>query len=741
MTRIPSKDELVAWLEENPSATGKREIARAFGIKGAGRIELKRLLREMQDEGLIQKRGRRVGAPGALPTVTMLRALGPDSDGDIFAEPMNWEGEGDPPRILFMPRKGDPALTEGDRFLAKLRPVEGEFALNYEARLIKKIGSGPRQMLGIYRKGPDGGRVVPIEKKADKEWLIPSGAGMDARDGELVEAESTGGPRMGLPRGKITSRLGDPGAPKQVSLIALHQHGIPDAFPNDVVAEAEAARDRAKGREDLTTLDLLTIDPADARDHDDAVFAAPDDDPANPGGHVVWVAIADVAAYVRPGTKLDSEARTRGNSTYFPDRVSPMLPEKLSTDLCSLHEGVERPCLAVRMVLNAEGEKQSHRFTRGMMRSRASLSYEQARAAADGQAGAVPLGLEKVIAQLYTAYRAAATARDRRQPLDLDLPERRIELSDDGEVTAIRQRERLDAHRLIEEFMILANVAAAEELEALDRPCLYRVHEEPNAEKIDALRESVETLGLTLAKGQVLQTRHLNDLLRGARGTDAEEMVNLQVLRAQTQAYYSAENFGHFGLHLRRYAHFTSPIRRYADLLVHRALTGELSDDDVERLAETASQISQTERRSMDAERDTIDRYLAHYLAGREGASFRGRISGIARFGLFVKLDETGADGLIPIGTLGREYFHFDAEALTLTGERSGRVLGLGMRAEVRLVEATPVTGGLIFELLSADGAAPSPRGRRRGGPKRKLAKSKVAKAKATRKAKRKARG
>ena len=740
MKSLPSKDTILAWLKDNPTSTGKRDIARAFGIKGAGRIELKQMLRELQDEGHIEKRRRRVLAPGHLPPVAMLIAEGPDADGDLFAKPMTWESDEDPPSILVMPKKGDPALGAGDRFLAKLRPVEGEISLQYEARLIKKIGQGARRLLGIFRAEAEGGRLIPVDKKSDKEWLIPPGATDGAKDGELIEAEAIPGPRLGLPRGRVIDRLGDPGAPRQVSLIAMHQHDIPHAFPEDVIAEAEAAQPVGpEGREDLRPIPLVTIDPSDARDHDDAVAAMPD--PDNPGGHIVWVAIADVAHYVRPGTKLDREARKRGNSTYFPDRVSPMLPEALSADLCSLHEHVDRPCLAVRLTLDENGQKTAHRFTRAIMTSRASISYEQAQAAADGRPDAQTAPLMKaVITPLWAAYRAAARARDARQPLDLDLPERRVEIGEDGEVAAIRQRDRLDAHRLIEEFMILANVAAAEELQANRRPCLYRVHEEPKEDKIDALRETVETLGMVLSKGQSVRTRHLNDLLRAARETDAEEMVNLQVLRAQTQAYYASENFGHFGLNLRAYAHFTSPIRRYADLIVHRALMRELSPEDIERLDETAKQISQTERRSMEAERDTTDRYLAQYLSGREGATFLGRVSGIARFGLFVKLDDTGADGLIPIGSLGREYFHYDAEALTLTGDRSGQVLAMGMRAEVRLVEATPVTGGLIFELLSAEGAIPPRRSGRpsKATPRRKLAKSRIAKAKAARKARRK---
>ncbi|MBY8975289.1 ribonuclease R [Rhodobacteraceae bacterium NNCM2] len=737
MSDLPTKDAILDWLRANPRASGKRDIARAFNIKGAARIDLKRILREMQDDGLISKRQKRMRPPGELPPVTLLTALAPDEDGDVFAEPVEWEEEAEPPRILFMPKKGDPGLGPGDRFLARLRPVEGEFALNYEARLIKKLGQSAPRILGIFREGRDGDRIVPVSKKADREWLVPRGASEGARDGELVEAEKIAGPRMGLPRAKVTERLGDPGAPRQVSLIAIHEHEIPDTFPDKAIAEAEAAEPVALGeREDLRGLPLLTIDPPDARDHDDAVAAAPDDDPANPGGHVVWVAIADVAHYVRPGTALDKEAKKRGNSTYFPDRVSPMLPEALSADLCSLHEGVDRPCLAIRMVLDSGGNKIGHRVTRGMMRSAASLSYAQAQDIEDGRLELDP-GLNRAIRNLFAAYRAADEARKQRQPLDLDLPERRVEIDDEGEVARIQLRERFDAHRLIEEFMILANVAAAETLEAQRRPCLYRVHEEPNDEKMDALRETVEALGMKLAKGQAVRTSQLNQLLRAARDTDAAELVNMQVLRSQTQAYYAPENIGHFGLNLARYAHFTSPIRRYADLIVHRALMKELTEDEIDSLGSIAEHISTTERRSMDAERDTVDRYVAHYLSGRVGAEFPGRISGVAKFGLFVKLDETGADGLIPISTLGREYFQFDAEALTLRGERSGTVLSVGMRAVVRLAEASPVTGGLIFDLISAEGGERmGSRGRSRA-PKKKLGNSRLARTKARRKARR----
>ncbi len=743
MRELPSKDEILAWIRENPHTVGKREIARAFGLKGADRAALKGVLRELEEEGAIVKRRRKIGTEGHLPPVLMLVAEAPDADGDIHARPKDWDADDPPPAILYVPRPGEPPLGPGDRFLAKLAPVEDPDRLRYEARLIKKVGSGPRRMLGVYRETAEGGRIVPVDKRSDREWLVPRGAGSGARDGELVEAEATETRRFGLPRAQIVERLGDPSAPGQVSLIAIHQHGIPDAFPEEVRAAAEAAAlPGTEGREDLRDLPLATIDPADARDHDDAVAAIPDDDPANPGGHVVWVAIADVACLVRPGSVLDREARSRGNSTYFPDRVAPMLPERLSADLLSLRAGVDRPVLALRMVLSADGEKREHRFTCAVMRSRADLVYEHVQAVADGHADDP---LAPAIAHLYAAFRAAWSARQRRQPLDLDLPERRIVLGPDGEVAAIPIRERLDAHRLIEEFMILANVCAAETLEAQRRPLLYRVHEEPDPERIDALRETLASVGIALAKGQVLRTGDLNRVLGQAAETDAQETVHMQVLRAQAQAYYGPENHGHFGLALPRYAHFTSPIRRYADLIVHRALIAGLrlgtdgqTAEEAAGLREIGEAISRTERRSMEAERDTVDRYVAAYMADREGAEFEGRISGVGRFGLFVKLHDTGADGLVPISSLGREYFHHDPELATLTGERSGRVLAAGMHARVRLLEAVPVTGGLLFELLEATGTAPRRHRSGAAGSKRgRVERSRLAKVKARRQSRR----
>ncbi len=730
MKHFPSKAEILDWIKDNPSQSSKRDIARAFGIKGQARIELKRILRALYAEGHLSKDRKTYRDKNSLAPVELLHITAQDKDGDLFAEPLNWKGEGKAPSVLFVPKKGDPALEIGDRILCRISETD-DAHIPFEGRLIRRIGRGAEKIVGIYRAQDFGGQIVPVDKKSDRAWQVAPEGRNGARDGELVEAENIGGRMRGLGRARVVARIGDPSAPKSISLIAIHEHGIPDHFPEAVLEEAARAEpvEAPGAREDLRHLPLFTIDPADARDRDDAICAMPDPDG---DGHIVWVAIADVAHYVRPGTALDREARKRGNSTYFPDRVVPMLPDILSGDLCSLHAGVERPCIALRMVLDKNGNRKSHRFTRGLMKSPAALSYHQAQAAIDGAPDGVTAPIvETALKPLWAAYGAARIAREKRQPLHLDLPERQIVLSDEGKVTSVAFKDRFDAHKLVEEFMILANVCAAETLEAARADFIYRVHEEPNADKMEALHETVQSVGMVLAKGQRLTTAQLNRLLDQAAGGEHAELINMIVLRSMTQAYYGPQNMGHFGLNLQRYAHFTSPIRRYADLIVHRALVkahgwGEdgLTPAEADNLETIAEHISQTERRSMLAERDTTDRYLSAFLSDEVGSAFAGVVSGVARFGLFVKLDDTGADGLIPVSRLGQEYFIYDEDSRTLTGEHSRRVLRAGLRAKVKLEEADPLTGGLLFELLEVDGKA-LPAGRR-GKKNRSVAKGKA---------------
>lgn len=755
MSQFPNKDAVLQWIKDNPKLTTKRDIAKAFGIKGAARIELKQMLRELQAEGHLAKRRSGFRDPSSLPPVSVLRLLEPDAQGDMFAHPVEWTGGGTPPKILFEPKKGEPALGPGNRILARLTATPGA-EQDYIARLIRAIGENPLRLIGIFRKGSDAGRIVPIDKGSDKEWAVALGADGGARDGELVEAEQSGPKaRMGLPNARIINRLGDPGAPKAVSLIAIHQHAIPDHFSDAAVAAADAAKPAGlKGREDLRDLALLTIDPADARDRDDAILAMPDPGADNVGGHILWVAIADVAHYVRPGSALDQDALDRGNSTYFPDRVVPMLPDTLSGDLCSLHEAVPRAVIAVEMRITSDGRKIAHRFVRGLMQSKASFSYEDVQSAMDGRVSerVAPL-LDTVIKPLYAAYKALAEARAARQPLNLDLPERQIVLSDQGKVSSVAFKERLDAHRLVEEFMVLANVAAAETLVAKKVPLLFRVHEEPAKDRLEALREVADASNLNLAKGQVLKTAHLNRLLAQAAGTDQSELISMAVLRSMTQAYYSPDNLGHFGLALRDYAHFTSPIRRYSDLVVHRALItahgwGDdgLTPEAIELLHDIGKKISATERRSMVAERDTNDRYLAAFLSDRVDTELPGRISGVTSFGIFVRLDETGADALVLLRSLGDDYYHHDAGKHQLQGDRTGRIIMPGQKVVVKLSEASPLTGGLMAELVTLEGEElPQGGGRRsfgRGGAsKSHKARKGARKAKSDKHARRRAQG
>ncbi len=632
-----------------------------------------------------------------------------DADGDLFVRAA--KAGPDAPLARLAPDRteaqgGAPGL--GDRLLVRFERLEDG---STEARLIKRLGQSAHRLLGVVRKSRGEARVEPVDRKSRERLVLPAGEAAGLSDGDLVLAEvGVARDRYGPKRGRLLEVVGREDEPRAASLIAIASHGIPTGFSAAAEAEAEAAQPPTlTGREDLRDLPLITIDPADARDHDDAVYAQADEDPRNPGGWIVWVAIADVGAYVRAGSALDREAADKANSVYFPDRVEPMLPERLSNGLCSLREGEPRACIAVRMIFDAEGKKRSHRFVRGLMRSAAKLAYEQAQAAIDGRPDDAtgPL-LDPVLKPLWAAYAALTAGREKRSPLEIESQERRIVLGEDGRVLSINPRQTLDANRLIEEMMIQANVCAAETLEQRRTPLIYRVHDTPSQEKLKNLSDFLETLDIRWSMGEAPRTERFNRLLDMVRGGPHAEIVNEVVLRTQMQAIYSPENIGHFGLNLARYAHFTSPIRRYADLVVHRGLIRALglgddglSEVDIARLTETAEHITMAERRGMAAERDATDRYVAAFMENREGAEFAGRITGVTRFGLFVRLEETGADGLVPVSTLGGEYFVHDDRAHALVGERSGRRWRLGAQVEVRLREATPITGGLLFEMLS----------------------------------------
>jgi ribonuclease R len=727
---LPTKAALVRFLAEAGEAE-KGDIARAFGLKGAERRAQRGMLRELEAEGALGRRGRKGFAPrGSLPPVGVADVVERDADGELYVRLT--KGEEDAPLARLAPDQNERAAGApglGDRLLVRFeRTADG-----FEARMIKRLGQSAHRVLGVVRKSAREVRVEPVDRKSKETLVLRDASAQKLRDGDLVLAQvGQAERRFGPKAGKVLEVVGREDEPRAASLIAIHSHGIPTGFSDE--AEAEAGRAQAptlQGRTDLRHIPLITIDPPDARDHDDAVYAERDEDPKNKDGWIVWVAIADVAAYVRAGSALDREAREKGNSTYFPDRVEPMLPHLLSSGLCSLVEGENRACLAVRMVFDKSGKKIASAFVRGLMRSAAKLSYEQAQEAIDQRPDdkTAPL-LDPILRPLWAAYACLKRGRDARSPLAIESAERRVIIDARGQVASITARESLEAHRLIEEMMIQANVSAAEALEQKRTPLIYRIHDSPSPEKLQALADFLETLDIPWSKGEVVQTSRFNRLLDQTRGGPHAEIVNEVVLRTQMQAQYNPDNIGHFGLNLQRYAHFTSPIRRYADLVVHRGLVRALklggdglSDADIAKLADIAEQVTFTERRSMAAERDATDRYVAAFLEDRVGAVFTGRITGVTRFGLFIRLTETGADGLVPVSTLGDEYFRHDDRTHALVGERTARRWTLGRTVEVRLTEATPITGGLVFEMLSdpapADPSAPRPRlgVRRRGGP------------------------
>ena len=723
---------MLDFIAASREAPGRRQVMRAFPVRGADRAALKALIDALEGEGLLGGgRAPRLKATGGLPPVAVVEVTGIDLDGEVLARPQNWRGAGEPPVIYLAAQpSGHRAPGEGDRVLARLRRQDDG---TYEAEPIRRLARAPASALGVYRTGGQGARVKPTDRRLKKEIEIPRGEGASAVPGDLVLVETTGRARLGLPQGRVAEVLGPADGPGAISLIAIHTHGIPVDFPAAALAQAAAVRPVSiAGRRDMRDLPLVTIDGADARDFDDAVFAEPD--PERPGGWHLVVAIADVSFYVRPGDALDHAALERGNSAYFPDRVVPMLPEALSNDLCSLRPHEDRAALAAHLWIDGDGRIQRHRFERVLMRSAARLTYEQVQSAIDGWPDAVtgPL-LGPVIEPLHGAYRVLEAARKRRGALEIDMPERVVEIGEDGQVAGISPRARLGSHKIVEEFMIAANVAATEALEKRHRPVMYRVHAHPDPAKVVAMSDFLAELGLRLPKGQVTRPAQFNGVLARVAGTDNEALVNELVLRCQAQALYSPDNLGHFGLGLMRYSHFTSPIRRYADILVHRALVGAfdlgpgaLPEVAGEEFGEIGVAVSSHERRAVAAERDAGDRYAAAFLSARLGGLFEGRVGGVTHFGLFVTLEETGADGFVPIATLPSDYYDHDERRHCLVGRKTGRRYGLGDKVEARLAEADPMTGSLVLEIMG--GGAPTrgkPRGRdtqaqpRRGGPKR----------------------
>jgi ribonuclease R len=772
---LPSRKQILDFIATSDQPAGKREIARAFGLSGQTKIDLKRLLNDMADEGLIDhSRGRAFHQAGGVPKVTVLRVQSVDDSGNVFAVPEQWHAETPPPRLRVVERGKRSALGIGDRVLCRTE----ERGRGWLAHPLKKLAKAAELVLGVVRRDGDRFWLSPVDKRERRELAIHDLK--DAEPGDLVLCEVSGRP----PRvsARVDAVLGDPFAPRSFSLIAIHKHGLRAEFAEETIAEAHRVAKQPLGdREDLTHLPIVAIDPEDARDHDDAIWAEADGE----GGWNAIVAIADVSFYVRPGSELDREARARGNSVYFPDRVVPMLPEELSADICSLKHDEDRAAMACHLKIGKDGALKSWRFTRAKVRIAANIAYEDAQAAIDaterkslpldggGRGGGedrdridssgqvtppqplpiegrgfeedievssptcsmppiepvedrIPRDLvEKALKPLWACWRALFAARQKRDPLELDLPERRVMLDEKGRITSIAPRDRLDAHRLVEDFMIAANVAAARALEAKKAPVMYRVHEAPSREKLVALKDYLKTFGIEFALGQVIKPGTFNRIIERLGESEGREEIMEQLLRTQMQARYAPDRLGHFGLALATYAHFTSPIRRYADLLVHRSLVdacklgeGGLPRGEEEKFEQIGEQISMLERRAMEAERETIDRYVAAYLSGQVGQLVECRITGVQPFGFFATVEDLGGDGLVLAKDLGMEYFRYDEGAKLLVGEETGEIYRIGQRLTLRLAEANPVSGSLRFELPegSYGGGSPSRRDRTRGG-------------------------
>ena len=727
-----TKKIILDEIKTRPDYYDNKKLARALGVKGDDRRELRQLLRALVEDGALIKSSRKTFREAdALPSVMVVRATRLDNDGDLMGEPENWKGDGTPPQLLILstlPRGKNGAkrnqteiLKVGDRALCRIKVRDnGETVAN----VMKKLGSGPTAHLGVLYKGGRGWRIQPVSKKARHDYK-PVRVPEAAEDQDLVWFKSSRRNQGDMRLAEITEIIGSAKGGKSASLISLHENDIRVAFPDKVIEEAKSLKvPKIEGaREDLRDLPLITIDPVDAKDFDDAVFAHADKNENNKGGWVVWVAIADVSGFVTPGSELDLEARERGNSVYLPDVVVPMLPHELSSDLCSLRPNEDRACMAVRMVFDKAGVKLRHKFHRGVMRSHARLTYRQAQDAAEGRASDAAEPVLDIIQDIYAAYAVLKKGRENRAPLAIELPERRVHIDEDGRVSGITLRDRFDAHKLIEEFMVQANVCAAESLLVKKTPAIMRFHDVPSGEKLKGLAEFLPALDLKFSMGERTTTSRLNRLLAQAQAKDLTETVGMAVLRSQAQAVYSADKGGHFGLNLTDYTHFTSPIRRYADLVVHRALidTFNLGDDGMDkesaaRLQEIAEHISATERKAMVAERDAKDRYIAAYLSDRVGAVFNARITGVTKFGLFITLDETGADGLIPARNLGYEYFSYDEKNRALIGVESGDTYRFGRAIKAKLEEATPITGGLTFEMISKPEKGKPPKRNHRGG-------------------------
>lgn len=713
---LPLDEEIIAYLTQRPSAVSKQELAKYFKVQGREPRQLfkKQLLALVKKDLIKKEKGRNfsAGEAGKMPAVIRVKILEFNEDRFCFiAEP--YDVHENAPKFVYIRQKDLPKARENDFFLVRLE----EKNKKYWGNPLKRIFPELDEIVCIANVKPTHSNqadtadlimLTPTNRRIKDMFYLKQSDHQDINNRDLVTISAADGDGA-----KFVANLGPSDDISNVSLIAMHEHGMRIKFPGDVVELAEKADlpPLSKTREDFRDLPLVTIDGEDARDFDDAVYAYFDTDAK------LWrlhVAIADVSYYVRYNDALDKEALKRGNSTYFPDRVIPMLPEALSNGLCSLNPDVDRACMMIVMSIDEHGQLKNQKIKRGLMKSKARLTYTQVQHYIDGETKSEMIGdvskVENHIQDLHTLYKILRKAREKRGALDIHGSEQKIIFGDDGKVKELGVRVQLEAHKLIEECMVLANVAAATLLEAKQAPCIYRVHDKPAAERLTTLKTFLDGFGYNFeAKGDI-QPSTLNNILKKSAGKIEQHAINETVLRTQCQAQYTPDNIGHFGLALDRYAHFTSPIRRYADLIVHRSLVRAykldekdgkrdgLTDEQASRLEGVSEIISTTERTSSRCERDTTSRMTALYLEAQDEKVFDAQISGVSDFGLFVRLPQFGAEGLIPMRKLPNDYYVNDEKTKSLRGRRSGRIYQFLATMRVRLLEIDPLLNSILFK-------------------------------------------
>ena len=717
----PDRNQIRALLERRGVPLSLDAIAEAFGLApGRERKRLFRALRAMQRDGeLLRNRAEEYGLTGRMDLVRG-RVIG-HRDGYGFLVPD--EGGSD----LFLSPRQMRSIFHGDRVVARVVGVDARG--RREGALVEVLERATTQVVGRFVREAGVGLVVPDEARIRHDILIAPGDDAGAQDGDIVVATILEYPEKRRQAvGRVIEVLGAHMAPGMEVDIAIRSHGLPAEFPGAALGEAERLGDRVppaakRGRTDLRALPLVTIDGADARDFDDAVHCR-----ATPSGWKLTVAIADVAAYVKAGSALDVEAEQRGNSVYFPDRVIPMLPEALSNGLCSLRPDEDRLCMVCELLVAKSGEVRRARFFEGLMRSHARLTYDEMAAIVvtrDRDARRDRGELVPHLDALHALFKAMQRARQRRGALELDTQEIRILLDDAGKVARVAPLVRNDAHRIIEECMLAANVAAARFVTRRKVASLYRVHDGARPDGLEALRTYLAGVGLTLAGGARPEPKHYLALLRRAASRPDAALIQVMVLRSLSQAVYSPDNIGHFGLALEEYAHFTSPIRRYADLVLHRAIKHVLKGRprapyaySRERLVGLGEHVSMTERRADDATRDAINWLKCEFMLDKVGREYPGTVTGVTSFGLFVLLDELNVEGLVHVSLLGQDYFHFDPVAQAMEGERGGERFRVGDALRVRVIRVDLDERKVDFERAGGPGGRRG-EGEERGGGRR----------------------